>query len=203
MTRDQIIAAHPILDFVRNRGHELSKAGQNFVTNGCPVTQHKKHHRPVTIDRENLWHCNDHDFGGTVIDWVMIEENVTAAEAMQCSAAEIMVLLRSSRRMTTLTKRASCFSNVSATSPKTFASANLTAKVVGLESARRATGFVSLAGIAKGFEARVASDRHRRRKGRGRNRKAWLAACRYMQPARCRISGGTNILRRCAARRCL
>ena len=37
------------LDFVRSRGHELKPAGQNFVTNGCPVTQHKRGHRPVII----------------------------------------------------------------------------------------------------------------------------------------------------------
>jgi hypothetical protein len=46
MTRAEIIAANPIADFLRNRGHELRPAGENFVTSGCPVTQHKKFHRP-------------------------------------------------------------------------------------------------------------------------------------------------------------
>ena len=32
MKRDEIIAANPIVDFVRNRGHELKRAGENFVT---------------------------------------------------------------------------------------------------------------------------------------------------------------------------
>ena len=33
MTREEIIAANPIVDFVRSRGHELKPAGENFVTN--------------------------------------------------------------------------------------------------------------------------------------------------------------------------
>jgi hypothetical protein len=44
MSRDEIISQNPIADFVRNRGHELKRAGDNFVTGGCPVTQHKSGH---------------------------------------------------------------------------------------------------------------------------------------------------------------
>jgi hypothetical protein len=84
MTRAEIIAAHPIVEFVRSRGHELKPAGKNFVTNGCPVTQHKRGHRPVTIDvAKEVWHCNDCDVGGSVIDWIKHEKNVTIAEAMR------------------------------------------------------------------------------------------------------------------------
>jgi DNA primase len=84
MTREQIIEANPIVDFVRNRGHELKPAGQNFVTNACPQTQHKRGHRPVMIYPETQsWSCHDCKVGGTVIDWVMHEKNVTAAEAMR------------------------------------------------------------------------------------------------------------------------
>jgi 5S rRNA maturation endonuclease (ribonuclease M5) len=84
MTRDEIIALHPIVEFVRSRGHELKPAGKNFVTSGCPVTQHKRGHRPVTIDVANeVWHCNDCDVGGSVIDWIKHEKNVTTADAMR------------------------------------------------------------------------------------------------------------------------
>jgi hypothetical protein len=49
-TRDKIIVANPIADFVRNRGYELKPAGKNFVTDGCPARKHKKaDHRPVTL----------------------------------------------------------------------------------------------------------------------------------------------------------
>src|SRR5215472_14327345 len=84
MTRGEIILAHPIGDFLRKRGAELKSAGQNFVTNACPKTPHKKYHCPVSIDTgKNVFHCNDCDVGGSVIDWVAIEENVTAVEAMR------------------------------------------------------------------------------------------------------------------------
>jgi 5S rRNA maturation endonuclease (ribonuclease M5) len=84
MTREQIISTNPIADFVRSRGHELKPAGKNFVTSGCPVTQHKPHHRPVTINtQKHLWHCNDCDRGGSIIDWIALQENITAAAAMR------------------------------------------------------------------------------------------------------------------------
>ena len=71
MNREEIIQANPIADFVRKRGAELKSAGQNFVTDRCPKTQHKQFHRPVTIDAaKNLFHCNDCHIGGSVIDWL-------------------------------------------------------------------------------------------------------------------------------------
>jgi hypothetical protein len=83
MTREQIIAANPLERFLTGRGYELRPAGANVVTNACPVTQHKKYHRPVTIDTEKkVWHCNDCKIGGSVIDWVMAEQNISAAQAM-------------------------------------------------------------------------------------------------------------------------
>ena len=84
MSREEIIAANPIADFVRSRGHELKAAGENFVTNGCPVKQHKKYHRPNTINpAKNLWHCNDCGGGGTVIDWLSKEKRIPIADAMR------------------------------------------------------------------------------------------------------------------------
>src|SRR4030095_13350954 len=84
MNRDEIIDANPIADYVRNRGHALKRAGENSVTNACPKAQHKKFHRPVSIDpSRQLWHCNDCNVGGTVIDWKMVEKNISAADAMR------------------------------------------------------------------------------------------------------------------------
>jgi Protein of unknown function (DUF3987) len=85
VTREEIIAANPIVDFVRSRGHELRSAAKNFATNGCPVTVHKKTwHRPVSIDvNKQCWFCNDCKVGGTVIDWVMRERGCNAAQAMR------------------------------------------------------------------------------------------------------------------------
>lgn len=37
VSRDDIISANPIVDFVRGRGHELKPSGDNLVTSGCPT----------------------------------------------------------------------------------------------------------------------------------------------------------------------
>ncbi len=92
MSRDEMIAANPLEPFLRQRGYDLRQSGNNWRTNACPVTQHQRWHRPVTVDwQKNLWHCNDCKVGGTVIDWVMHEKNVTAAEAMRELAGGLKV----------------------------------------------------------------------------------------------------------------
>jgi uncharacterized protein DUF3987/CHC2-type zinc finger protein len=84
MTRDEIIAANPLARFLVERGYELRPAGKNFVTSDCPITQHRRGHRPVMIyPATQSWSCHDCKKGGSVIDWVMHEQNVTAAEAMR------------------------------------------------------------------------------------------------------------------------
>jgi hypothetical protein len=84
MNREEIIEANPIVDYLCTRGHSLARAGENFVTSGCPVTQHKRGHRPVMIySSTQTWYCHDCKRGGTAIDWEMIEKDVSAADAMQ------------------------------------------------------------------------------------------------------------------------
>jgi 5S rRNA maturation endonuclease (ribonuclease M5) len=84
VNREEIIAANPIVDFVRKRGHDLERAGKNFVTNASPVSQHKQEHRPVMIYPENnSWFDHDLKLGGSVIDWVMHERGCDAAQAMR------------------------------------------------------------------------------------------------------------------------
>jgi 5S rRNA maturation endonuclease (ribonuclease M5) len=85
MNRDEIIAANPIADFVGSRGHKLIASGDNFITAACPVGVHKKPgHYPVTIDvAKQVWHCNDHKVGGSIIDWIKTEKNISAINAMR------------------------------------------------------------------------------------------------------------------------
>ena len=84
MSRDEIISANPIADFVRSRGHELKRAGENFVTSGCPATQHKRGHRPVMIyPRTQSWNCHDCKVGGSVIDWFAKEKGISGADALR------------------------------------------------------------------------------------------------------------------------
>jgi hypothetical protein len=82
--RDEILDANPIEEFVRNRGHELKRAGENYVTSGCPVTHHKPGHRPVMIyPRTQSWSCHDCKVGGSVIDWLAEEKGISGADAMR------------------------------------------------------------------------------------------------------------------------
>jgi 5S rRNA maturation endonuclease (ribonuclease M5)/predicted RNA-binding Zn-ribbon protein involved in translation (DUF1610 family) len=84
VTRDEIIAANPLPQFLRTRGFVLFPAGPNFVTHKCPVAEHRTFHRCVTVDTaKNLFHCNDCGKGGSIIDWIALEENITASEAMR------------------------------------------------------------------------------------------------------------------------
>jgi 5S rRNA maturation endonuclease (ribonuclease M5) len=84
-TRDEIIASNPIVEFLRSRGHKLIPSGENFVTNACPVTSHKKPgHCPVSIDvAKQVWYCNDCKVGGSVIDWEAREKHLSSAEAIR------------------------------------------------------------------------------------------------------------------------
>jgi hypothetical protein len=84
VNRDEFLAAHPLPDYLRSRGFSLFPAGPNFVSNACPIETHRTFHRCVTIDAaKNLFHCNDHKQGGTIFDWVALEEKISIANA-QC-----------------------------------------------------------------------------------------------------------------------
>jgi 5S rRNA maturation endonuclease (ribonuclease M5) len=83
--RAAIITAHPIVEFVRERGHKLKERGENFETNACPVTQHNKSgHMPVTIyPATQSWTCHDCKRGGSVIDWLVLEKGIGVGKAMR------------------------------------------------------------------------------------------------------------------------
>lgn len=84
MTREEIIEANPIITFIQDKGYQLKRSGSNLVTNACPTSEHQQNHNCVTIEPEKqLWHCNDCETGGTVLNWVMIEENLSTQQAMK------------------------------------------------------------------------------------------------------------------------
>ena len=82
---DSIIRENPIVEFLEKNGAHLYRYGENFVTGFCPVAQHKKlGHHPVSIDvAQQVWYCNDHKIGGSVIDWVMHERGCDVGEAIR------------------------------------------------------------------------------------------------------------------------
>jgi len=86
MSRQEILEANPLADYLRHRGFVLYPTSDSsvLVTNACPVEEHRKFHRCNTVDTaRGLWHCNDHDKGGTVIDWEVLEKKIAPDEAMR------------------------------------------------------------------------------------------------------------------------
>jgi 5S rRNA maturation endonuclease (ribonuclease M5) len=88
--RDDIVARNPLVQFLEGRGHKLFRSGESLVTSACPVEAHKKPgHRPVAIDVEKqVWYCNDHKVGGSVIDWEATEKKISIGAAMNALNGE-------------------------------------------------------------------------------------------------------------------
>jgi hypothetical protein len=90
MSRDELLAANQLDEFLAQRGYRVSggnKSGKRF-TNACPRTIHGEKHLCVEIDVvQQLFHCHDCGVGGTIIDWLMIENKQTAAQVMKSLAS--------------------------------------------------------------------------------------------------------------------
>ncbi len=84
--RQDILDAHPIRAWLSSKGIEVHLN----TTNACPIKKHvKPGHRPVSIDdKNNLWHCNDCGKGGSIIDWVILEQGITAKEALRMLSSD-------------------------------------------------------------------------------------------------------------------
>jgi len=86
VNRDEFLAAHPLPDYLRSRGFSLYPTSDSNVkvTNACPLGTHRSFHRCNSVDAlKNLWHCNDHKQGGTIFDWVALEERISIADAQR------------------------------------------------------------------------------------------------------------------------
>jgi len=82
-SREDILRAHPLADYLSDRGIKLRGSGNQRTTNRCPLQQHKLDHWCVSVDVEpRLWHCNDCNIGGTVIDWLQHETGKPVAHIM-------------------------------------------------------------------------------------------------------------------------
>jgi 5S rRNA maturation endonuclease (ribonuclease M5) len=89
----ELIERNPLPEYLRSRGYELRESGESLVTSACPVEAHKKPgHRPVSIDvTKQVWYCNDHKVGGSVIDWEATEKRISIAAAIQSLNGEYKV----------------------------------------------------------------------------------------------------------------
>lgn len=79
MTRDEILASHPLVPYLQDRGYELFF--NNTRCKRCPVKEHdRKDAVHITGD---VWFCHVCNIGGSVIDHLMHEKGIQSKEAMQ------------------------------------------------------------------------------------------------------------------------
>ena len=91
MTREEVIRDNPLVDYLERRGVHFRRSGANLVTNSCPLENHKPGHLCVTVDpQKELWNCDDHNTGGTVIDWMMKEQNLSFIDAIHALSGAAM-----------------------------------------------------------------------------------------------------------------
>lgn len=89
MTRDQLIADHPLAEYISSQGIKLRGSGRQLTANQCAITAHRTDHWCVSVDTEKqLWYCNDCQRGGSLIDWIMIQDNKTAAQVLEMFGAK-------------------------------------------------------------------------------------------------------------------
>jgi 5S rRNA maturation endonuclease (ribonuclease M5)/energy-coupling factor transporter ATP-binding protein EcfA2 len=84
MNRDEIIENNPIITFLQDRNYKIKRVGTELATHVCPQVEHGPQHFCVSVHPDKqVWHCNDCDTGGSVIDWVMLEGDLDAKAAME------------------------------------------------------------------------------------------------------------------------
>lgn len=82
-TRDELLLENPLDKFIERRGVKLVGNGRQRTTNICPNATHKDKHLCVSIDiDQQIFRCHDCGVGGSIIDWMMIETNQTAAQVL-------------------------------------------------------------------------------------------------------------------------
>jgi 5S rRNA maturation endonuclease (ribonuclease M5) len=82
--REEVLKANSLVKHMESLGIKLKKEGVERVANRCAKTQHAKTHFcvSVNVDKE-IFHCNDCQVGGSVIDWIAIESNKNPLEVFR------------------------------------------------------------------------------------------------------------------------
>jgi len=79
-----------LTDHLAGLGIRLRGQGNERTATRCPMSQHRSDHWcvSVNVDRQ-IWHCNDHDVGGSIIDWMMLEGSRSESDVIRDLAAEL------------------------------------------------------------------------------------------------------------------
>jgi 5S rRNA maturation endonuclease (ribonuclease M5) len=84
--REEIIAAHPLLEYCRAHGLELHRAGREWA---CLCPLHREDTPSFIVNAEKqVWHCHGCGAGGSVIDLHAALHHLTGIEAMRQLAGE-------------------------------------------------------------------------------------------------------------------
>lgn len=76
VTREDVIRHFPLESHLRELGIKLLGTGRQRKATRCAVKEHRKDHWCVTVDvEEQWWNCHDCKRGGTIVDWIAIEQN--------------------------------------------------------------------------------------------------------------------------------
>ncbi len=98
MTENGNVAAQikqklPLTRHLENIGAKLFGSGRNKKTNVCPLGNHGAKHWAVSVDTESqIFHCNDHNCGGSVIDWLMAERGKTLDDTIKSVGKELGII---------------------------------------------------------------------------------------------------------------
>lgn len=79
-----------LTDHLNSRGIRLRGHGNERTANHCASIQHRPDHWCVSVNvQRQVWHCNDCDTGGSIIDWLMLEGNRSQADVIRDLGAEL------------------------------------------------------------------------------------------------------------------
>lgn len=88
--RNDIIQAFPLTTHLASLGIRLRGGGNERTATRCPISEHKPDHWCVSVNvSKQVWHCNDHDQGGSIIDWLMLERNQSDVQVFKSLALEL------------------------------------------------------------------------------------------------------------------
>ncbi len=79
-----------LTDHLTSRGIRMRGEGSERTANRCASIQHRPEHWCVSVNvRSQIWHCNDCDTGGSIIDWLMIEGNRSQVDVIRGLSDEL------------------------------------------------------------------------------------------------------------------
>ena len=82
MTRDEINAAHPLVEYCEARGWTMRRSGTEWSCR-CPLPNHEDRNPSFYVNpAKQVWKCHGCGRGGSVIDLHMVLHNMTDGEAM-------------------------------------------------------------------------------------------------------------------------